>query len=422
MPFRDVSRMKRIGAALEAMMPSFQPLGTERRMLTSARGFFLAEDVMAKESAPAFSNSAMDGYAVRAEDLQDASEASPKRVFVAGEARAGSEEPPPLPPGAAIRIFTGAPMPSGSDSVVMQEQAEPVEGQDVHFRSAPEVGQHVRHRGSDVEAGSVILCRGQQISGGEVAILASQRVGSVSVFRKPRVAILSTGDELVDLHDQPVPNSIVNSNAYLLAALVEEAGGVPTVLPKVADSLDATIIAMEAAFEADLVLTSGGVSVGEYDYVKEALAKFGVEAGFWKVKVKPGKPLTFGVRAKTPIVGLPGNPVSAFVTFETFVRPGLLKMQGSLRPFRPEHQVRLSHDHKHSPGRPELARGKVKMKSFGWEVTLHPQQGSGSLPSMVDVDALVMLPEGQASFRAGESLCAVLLREGGVDTPPFSQA
>ncbi|MCA9555037.1 MAG: molybdopterin molybdotransferase MoeA [Myxococcales bacterium] len=412
--------MKSIREALDLMMPAFTPVGVERVALADAVGRVLAEDVLGRSDLPPFSNSAMDGYAVRAADVASATAEAPAELPVRGESKAGGETPPALEPGCAMRIFTGAAMPAGADAVVMQENTR-AEGEALFVLQAARVGENVRAQGSDLAQGAVMLARGCRLQGGELGILAAQRYASVTAYRRPMVAILCTGDELRDVSEPEAPGTIVNSNAYALAAQVAEAGGVPWVLPNVPDDLEVTVARLQDALRADLVITVGGVSVGEYDYVKAAFERTGVEASFWKVQVKPGKPLTFGRAGATPVVGLPGNPISAMVTFEAFVRPGLRAMQGDLRPHRLRHAVALAGPHRHSPGRPELARARVRRDGEGQLVAeLLKLQGSGSLPSMVGVDALVMLPMGQKDFAAGEILQAVLLQDQtGAAEPAF---
>jgi molybdopterin molybdotransferase len=404
--------MKRIHEALEVMMPAFVPLGAERLPLHDALGRFTASDVLVREDSPPFDNSAMDGYAVRA------GEAAP--LSVVGESRAGGLTPLALAPGTAMRIFTGARMPPGADAVVMQEEVKVEDGQ-LRFARAPQVGEQVRARGSDAAQGSVLLAAHSLLGAGELGMLAAQGYAAVSVFRRPRVAILGTGDELRDVDEPTRPGSIINSNAYALAAQVREAGGEPVVLPNVGDELEATVRALEAGLGCDLVLTCGGVSVGAYDLVKQAFARVGIEADFWKVNIKPGKPLTFGRRGRTPVVGLPGNPVSAMVTFEVLVRPGLRRLLGDPRPFRVRHEARLAVDHRHEAGRVELARATVELRGGQLFATPLRLQGSGSLPSMVGVDALVVLDEAREAFTAGERLPTLLLRDAtGSAASPFA--
>jgi molybdopterin molybdotransferase len=412
--------MKSIQEALELMLPAFVPLGVERLPLSAALGRFLADDVRAREDSPPFDNSAMDGYAVRAEALARATEGAVLSLPLRGESRAGGPEPQALAEGTTMRVFTGARLPPGADAVVMQEAVR-AEGGQVHFSRAPAPGEQVRLRASDVAAGAVLLPRGGRLAAGELGILAAQGLASVTVHRRPRVALLGTGDELRDLHDPPRPGSIVNSNAYALAAQVREAGGEPVVLPNVGDELEATLEALRGALDCDLVLTCGGVSVGAYDLVKQAFAKLGVEADFWKVNIKPGKPLTFGRRGRTPLVGLPGNPVSAMVAFEALVRPGLRRLLGDPRPFRVRYLATLAVEHRHERGRLELARAKVTMRGGTLVATPLRLQGSGSLPSMVDVDALLVLDEAREVFAAGEVLPALLVRDGtGSEVSPFA--
>lgn len=411
--------MKSISEALGAMLPAFSPVGVERRGLLDARDAFLAEAVYARSSIPPFSNSAMDGYAVQAEDLVGATASHPRRLPLAGESRAGGDPPAPLAPGSAMRIFTGAPMPPGADAVVIQEDTE-LRDDGVHVRVAPVTGAHVRERGSDLGTGEMMVGRGARLGPGELGLLAAQRVAAVTVYRRPRVAILSTGDELRDLGDPEEPGTIVNSNAYALAAAVREAGAIPEILPNVPDDLEVTVSRVREGLKADLLITTGGVSVGDYDFVKLAFERCGVSAEFWKVRIKPGKPLTFGKAGEVPVVGLPGNPVSALVTFEVFVRPGIRKMVGDPRPFRPVRTVRLTHDHRHSPKRPELARARIEAVQGELQAEMHRLQGSGSLPSMVGIDGLVLLEAGVEQFAAGTLLPAVLFGDGtGASVPPF---
>ncbi|MEL6186589.1 MAG: gephyrin-like molybdotransferase Glp, partial [Myxococcota bacterium] len=400
-------------------MPAFEPLGVERVSLSEALGRNAGQDVRAKSSLPPFSNSAMDGYAVRAEDLTGASEDDPRRLPLVGESRAGGDAPGTLAPGSTMRIFTGARIPAAADTVVPQEDAEKTEA-GIDFRRAPSAGAHVRAEGSDLAEGDVMVPAGASIGPGEIGLLAAQRISALTVYRRPRVAILSTGDELRDISEPEEPGTIVNSNAYALSAQIRAAGGLPQIIPNVPDALDQTVEQVRAGLDADLLITCGGVSVGDYDLVKEAFDTNGIDASFWKVRVKPGKPLTFGRHGKTPVVGLPGNPVSAMVTFETFVRPGLRRMLGDPRPYRTAHEVVLTHPHRHSKGRPELARARVRRVGDRLEATMHRLQGSGSLPSMVGIDALVLLAAEVDHFSAGTKLQAILLRdEHGSETPPF---
>jgi len=397
--------MLTIDEARAAMEGAFAPLPTERVSLLDAAGRFLAADLRVRRHAPAFDNSAMDGYAVRAAELATVPVTLPKH----GESRAGGPAPGALPEGHVMRIFTGAPMPSGADAVVVQEDTED-EGASVLLRFAPDPGHHVRVAGEDLREGDVLLRSGCALHPGALALLASQGVAVVPVNRRPHVAILVTGDELRDLGEDLPPGAIVDSNAYALAALVAEAGGVPRILPRGGDDLDALTQSVRAGLEADLLLTTGGVSVGKYDLVRDALSRAGVEMQFWKVALKPGKPLAFGTFGSTAVLGLPGNPVSAFVTFHVFARPGIRRLLGDPTPEEVSLPVILGAPLRHRPGRRELVRARLRREGDRLVAYPHPKQGSGSLPSLAEADALVAIPSDREAVPAGELLEAMILR------------
>ena len=401
-------------------MPAFVPLGLERLSLAEALGRHLAEDVAARSDLPQFDNSSMDGYAVRARDTDGAQKGAPRTLTLAGESRTGGPPPPRLAEGTAMRIFTGAVMPEGADAIVIQENTTAEAGR-VAIHEASKPGAWLRARGGDLARGATMLARGGRVGPGEIGILAAQGISSISVYRRPRVAILSTGDELRDIHEPAPPGAIVNSNAYALAAQVREAGCDPVVLPNVKDDMGATLAALREGLTCDVLLTCGGVSVGDYDLVKDAFAKLGIEAGFWKVRIKPGKPLVFGRRGATPVVGLPGNPMSAMVTFEALVRPGLRAMLGDPRPYRMRHAVPLAGAYRHAAGRLELVRAQVALAGGKLTATPLRLQDSGSLPSWVGVDALLALAEDRTTFEAGELVPALFVRdETGSPTSPFA--
>jgi molybdopterin molybdotransferase len=397
--------MKDVDEAAAEILTAFPPSAEERLPLLSALGRFLARDVHAQHDAPPFDNSAMDGYSVRAHETRGATHEQPVALRAEGESRAGGPTPPALVAGVAQRIFTGAAMPEGADAVVIQEDTRR-EGERVQVLEAIEVGGNVRKRGSDLRAGQWMLKAGARLAAGELGLLASQDIASATVHRRPRVAIVSTGDELRDIGEPARPGSIVNSNAYMIAAQVMDAGGEPWVLPPVADRLDAATAAIREGLRADVLVLIGGVSVGEYDVVRDALAAAGVTLDFWKVRMKPGKPVAFARAGAVPVLGLPGNPVSAWVTFELFVRPGLRRMLGDPSPARPRTTVRLASAIARSPGRTEFARARLD----GEVAHLFPRQGSGTIPSIAQVDALVILPAERDRLPAGSELTAILLR------------
>ncbi len=414
--------MLTLDEALDAILETITPLGAEPCALDDALGRFVASSILAKEDAPPFDASAMDGGAVRAEseaETEAESEAEPEaeaesvpRFFLAvGESRAGGPLPPPLARGAAMRIFTGAVVPEGADAVVMQEHAEVRDGR-VYLREPPIAGRFVRKRGEDLRAGAVLLEAGARIGSGELALIAGQGIASIPVHRVPRVAILTNGDELRDVGDPPRPGSVVDVNAIAIAAAVREAGAIPTVLPRGPDDLAILTERVRQGLRAAVLVVCGGVSVGDHDLVHHALRDAGVASRFWKVRMKPGKPLTFGLGndGKTPVFGLPGNPVSAWVTFEVFVRPALRTLLGDRHPFRPAIDVVLSHPHRHDLGRPELARARlIRRDGAVPRAELLRRQGSGSLPSIAGVDALVILPAERETFEPGDVLEAIPL-------------
>jgi len=414
--------MLSIADAVDQMFPHFAPLPAERVPLDRALGRFVAEPLAAREDVPGFDNSAMDGYAVRASDVAGASTETPVVLPLEGESRAGGPPPPTLREGAAMRIFTGAPLPEGADAIVIQEDTERADQQVSMFASS-EPGRHVRRRAEVLAAGDAMLEPGTRVGAGEVGICAGQGHAYVPVRRRPRVAILSTGDELREIGEPPRPGSLIDSNAHCLAAAVREAGGVPTLLPLGADDADElTARVGEARSSSGALLSTGGVSVGEYDFLHEAFDRAGVEEVFWKVRIKPGKPVRFGMAGRVPVVGLPGNPVSALVTFEVFVRPGLRRMLGDPRPFRPMIDVELGHAMKAPARRTELARVCLEPGDGPLpRAVTRAHQGSGALTSLVALDALLVLPEGAGDLPAGARARAIdVQRARGLASSPWS--
>ncbi|RLB56057.1 MAG: molybdopterin molybdenumtransferase MoeA [Deltaproteobacteria bacterium] len=403
--------MLEIDEAQARIMAAFSPLPAEKRALADALGHYLTGDVAAKHDAPPFSNSAMDGYAVRAAEVAGATEETPVTLPVVGESRAGGPMPPPLAVGTTTRILTGAPLPDGADAIVMQEDTTR-DGDTLTIRFASPPRHHVRAQGEDIRAGDVLLEDGTRVGPGAIGLLASQGHAEVAVHRRPRVAIVSTGDELRGIDEAPRPGTIVDSNRYALAAQIAEAGGEPVALPPAPDDLDAISELLEEALTCDMVVTTGGVSVGDHDHVREAFERVGIEADFWKIRIKPGKPVTFGRRGNVPVIGLPGNPVSAMVTFQVFARPGIRHMLGDPAPYPLGREVPLGHDHRRKAGRPELARGKLRTTDDGLVVDLYPRQGSGAMPSVARADVLALLPAERDTLTAGE----------GVLTLPFAPA
>lgn len=392
------------------VMAEITVLGEEAVPFPEAYGRVLREDVAADADAPAADNSAMDGYAVRAEDVASA----PVSLRVIGDIPAGHVASGRVEAGTAMRIMTGAFVPEGADAVAQVEITDG--GQDtVTVHQAVARGANIRRRGSDMREGDVVLRAGTRIGAAEIAMLAGVRKQTVRVGRRPTVAILSTGDELIDVGDPPAPGKIVNTNSYLLATLVREAGAIARPLGIVRDTRAATIAAFESALESDFIVSSGGVSVGAYDFVKDALDVLGAETRFWKVAMKPGKPVVLSRLGDRICFGLPGNPVSSFVSFHLFVAPALRKAMGHEDAFPPIVRARLTSPLQSAGDRRVYFR--VRVVSEDGELLAHPMatQGSGALTSMVGANGLAIVEQGMRRAEAGELVPAVLI--GAIATP-----
>lgn len=412
--------MLALADAVDEALSAFSRLSPERVSLHDALLRRLATDLVARRDLPPFDVSAMDGYAVLAADVREAGESNPVRLRVAGEARTGAPTIPSVERGCAVRIFTGAELPATAEAVVVQEDTSR-DGDDVLIRFAAAPGHHIRARGSDVRAGDGLLEAGTMVRAGEVAMLASQDHVSIDVYRRPVVAIVSTGDELREPGEPERRGSIVNSNALMLAALVRREGGIPRVLPTAPDDPLRIRAVLEEAITADVVLTSGGVSVGDHDHVPRVLAELGVRPSFEKVRMKPGKPVVVGLHGRVPVIGLPGNPASALVGFEIFVAPGLRAMQGSETPFPRGFEAPIETAVNRSGGRPELARGRIVEAPEGLHVELATTQSSGALRSLTRVSCLVLFGAEDTVVPALSPVFALPLDTGGVSARnPFA--
>lgn len=390
--------MLTVEEARRRVLEAVEPLGGEKIRISDALGRVAFEDVTAPHALPRFDNSAMDGFAVRAADTVGA----PIRLTVVGEVRAGSPGDVRVESGTAARIMTGAPLPPGADAVCQVELTEE-RGGVVEVREEMPPRRHVRPAGDDVEEGALLVQSGAELRAGELALLASVGRSPVAVFRVPRVVILVTGDELVAPEEEPGPGQIRDSNGLALRALVSEAGAEVAWSQMVADDLDATLDAFgHAAADADLVVSSGGVAVGKYDYVKEVVEKLG-RIELWRVAMQPGKPVVLGALGDTPFLGLPGNPVSIHVGFEQFVRPALRRMRGCSALLRPTITARLTEPIEKSPGRLHFVRVRLAVTEDGWTATPTGPQGSHVQSSLVGC-------HGVARFGAAETRL-----EGGAD-------
>lgn len=397
-----------IGEAQQKVLEEIPVLGKERIHVLEALGRVLAQDVAAVRDVPSADNSAMDGFCCLHEDIQGAAPESPVALNLVGDSPAGRPFHGTLAPGEAVRIMTGGVIPEAADTVVMVEYTES-RGNQVMVLKDPGLGAHIRIRGEDVREGEVVLSVGDIIRPPEVGMLATLGHAYVHVYQRPVVAILSTGDELVDLDEPFSRGKVVCSNSYSLAAQVQECGAIPLSLGIASDDESDQRARLSDGMRADVMLTSGGVSVGKYDLVKDTLSQLGMKVKFWKVAMKPGKPLVFGTMGNKPVFGLPGNPTSAMISFEQFVRPALLKMMGHTALFRPLIETTLADDVKTSPERLHLVRCRIFEKDGEMIAVTTGTQSSGALRSMVLADGLMILPPEKAPFKAGDRVRVQIL-------------
>ncbi len=328
--------MVTVEEALDKILSRIDPLGFEKVSLLESLGRVIGEEIDARRDIPPLDNSGMDGYAVRAVDIEKALRDRSVRLEVIEDLPAGFMAQKEIGEGQAIRIMTGAPIPKGADTVVPVEETEKDGSFVLIFRVIPSGG-HVRRAGEDVKRGDRVVSKGDILRPAEIGMLASLGRSSISVYQRPMVAILCTGEELVDI-DEPLEGvKIVSSNSYTLAAQVKECGAIPVQLGIARDRREEVVEKLREGLRADVLISSAGISVGDYDFVKGALNDLGMEMVFWRVAMKPGKPMAFGMIGGKPVFGLPGNPVSSMVSFEQFVRPALLKMMGHRQIFRPVH-------------------------------------------------------------------------------------
>jgi molybdopterin molybdotransferase len=385
------------GEARSRLLTGVRSMTAERVPLLEAAGRVLAADLIGREPLPRFDHSAMDGYAVSTAELPGE---PPWTLPVVGESTAGKDAPR-LAPGTSCRIFTGAPLPARADAVVMQEQVTR-NGNAIRFEARPRPGQNVRRAGEDLARGDVAIASGTRLSAGALAMGAMLDRAELVVARRPRVTILCTGDELRAAGDEPRGASIPESNSAPLAALARQAGASVRVAPIARDEPRATQRAIEDGLEGtDVLLTVGGVSVGDHDVVRPALERAGVTLDFWKVAIKPGKPLAVGTSATARVLGLPGNPASALVTFALFGMPLLRALQGDARPFAMALRVELAATRKRSPGRLELVRATLHCDGDRMVARAHDNQSSGAATSLANSDGLAFVPPGDGTIEAG---------------------
>jgi molybdopterin molybdotransferase len=412
--------------ALTRILDKITLLSEEEKPALESMGQVLSRDIKSGLNVPPLTNSAMDGYAVRAADIRDASPKSPRLLKVIDTVAAGYVSRLAITPGTAMRIMTGAPIPAGADTVVQFENTDESERKrnlprksfdEIGILETAEPGLNVRRAGEDIGQGSIVFARGIVVRPAVVGMLASIGIGKVWVFRRPVIAILSTGDELADIGQPLPPGKIYNSNSYSIAALVLKYGGIPRLLGIGRDNEKDLTDKIKQARDADMLITSGGVSMGDYDMVKNVLAAEG-EIGFWTVRMKPGKPLAFGtIRGQDkegkprqiPHLGLPGNPVSSMVTFEIYVRPAMFKMMGKTRMAKPIIDAIMEDTAKNSDGRRFYTRAIITRRDGKYYAHLTGDQGSGILTSMSLANGLAIVPEDVKKVGPGELIKVMML-------------
>jgi len=414
------------GEAARRILAALVPQPPLRVPLDDALGSVLAEPVRSPLDIPPWTNSAMDGYAARAADVEGATPARPVQLRVVETLAAGRFPTRPIGPGECARIFTGAPLPAGADSVIRQEDTD-LGGERVTVHSDRDAGVNVRRAGEDIRRGDTVFQTGDELTPARLGVLASLAMAHPVVHRRPRVAILGSGDEIVDL-DQPEEilggRKIASSNTHTLVALVRQAGGLPVNLGIAGDSRASIREHLAPAADCDLLVTTAGISVGEHDHLRGALEELGMTPGFWRLRMRPGAPVGFGILDGPPAlpwIGLPGNPVSTMVTFELFVRPAIRWMMGHPLPFRRTVPVRVAEPLTVGATLQHFLRAVVIPAPDGTlEARLTGPQGSGILTSMVRANALLIVPEGRPQAAAGAGLTALVLDDPRhVPEPPW---
>lgn len=393
----------RVAEAQRIVLDCVAPIGVETVPLLSGLHRVIAEAVTARRSIPLHDNSAMDGYAVRHEDIVQASPEKPVALDVIEILPAGKTPRHPVGPGQAIKIMTGASMPTGADTVVQVEHTNASDAS-VQIYKAPRRGSNRRRRGEDVHPGDCVLPQDTYLRPAELGVLASINKAQILVYQRPRVAVLATGDEIADLGDADASGKTMNSNSYTLAGQIAEAGSLPQLLGVAPDKPQTISRRLASGLRADVLITSGGVSVGDFDYVRDCLDQAGFAVRFWTVALRPGSPITFGMVGQVPVFCLPGNPVASMVTFELFVRPALLKMTGGTDLFRPHRQAILQDEIRKRRDVRTFLRGILKQQDDQTVVTTTGPQGSGILRSMSLANCLIDLPEDVEHLRPGDTV------------------
>ena len=397
-----------VSEAIEQILQTIKPLGLERINLLDALGRVLGEDVTAGRNIPPKDNSAMDGYALRFQDTLGASQNNPVVLEVIEDIPAGAIPQKRIATGQAARIMTGAPLPEGANAVMKMEETEKA-GQKVKIRAEAQDGQDIRRSGEDVRQGELAVPKGSIVRPAAIGMLASLGRSFISVYQRPLIAVLATGNELVDIDESPSPWKIVNSNSYSIASQALDCGALVMQMGIAKDNREDLIAKFQAAMRADIIISSGGVSVGDYDLVKDIMQEVGSKMQFWQVAMRPGKPLAFGRAGNVPMFGLPGNPVSSMISFEQFIRPAILKMTGHQNIFRKTVVAVLQDDIEKRKGLTYFTRAWVKVGAGGYTATTTGEQGSGILKSMVRANGLIVLPENVERVNSGAEVKVQLL-------------
>lgn len=406
---RTTFKLIKVDDALKAILGHVERLPYEEIELGSAFHRVIAEDVYADANIPQFDNSAMDGYAVCSSDTVGVSETNPKILKVVDDVRAGYVSSRIINKGEAIRIMTGAPLPNGADSVIMVEYTEKEGADKIKIFTEVKLGKNIRKAGEDIKKGELVIQKGTLLDSAHMGVLASLGMPKVKVSRKPKVAVLATGDEVIDVNEKLEPGKLHNSNAYTLSGQTINCGGIPKDLGIARDNPEDLEKKIKEGLNCDAIITSGGVSVGDYDFVKFVLSRLGTDIKFWKVAMKPGKPLVFGViPAKggnnIPIFGLPGNPVSSMISFEVFARPAILKMLGQNKDERKEVNAVLEEDIQKKRGLRYFLRAQTRWEDGLYFTRTTGVQGSGILKSMVLANSLIVLAEEEEIVKKGSKV------------------
>lgn len=407
--------MKTVEETLRHILDSVVPLGLEKTAILQTLGRIIGEDIYSQRAIPPRDNSAMDGYALRADDIAGATRDCPAFIHTVEHIPAGYAPQKALAPRQASRIMTGAPIPDGADAVVKIEDVE-VDGDLVKIFTPSAVGDHIRRRGEDVDEGEMIISRGTVIGPAHIGMLASTGNAVVAVYQKPLIAVIATGDELIDIDGDATSGKIVSSNSYSLYGQILQCGGIPMQLGIARDTKESLLEKFNAARRADIIISSGGVSVGDYDYVKDVMTEIGVRLEIENVAQRPGKPFTFGTLGAIPVFGLPGNPVSAMLSFEQYVRPIIRKMTGHQHLFRKTLRAVLEEDIEKKEGLTYFIRGRVVNRDGRFTVATTGDQGSGILKSMVLANGIIVLPRGVKKVKKGEKVTVQLMDDSLLST------